>query len=49
MGRVFLVLFLLLLIAAGLGFFALGAFPPQPVTSPVHKIMPNDKFGHTSG
>ncbi len=46
MGRVILVLFMLMLMAAGLGFFALGAFPPEPVSTPVHRLMPNDRFGH---
>ncbi len=45
MGRLFLVLFMLLLVAAGLGFLALGAFPPEPVPMPVHKLMQNDRFG----
>jgi hypothetical protein len=45
MGRLFLALFVLLLMAAGLGFLALGAFPPDPVSTPVHRVMPNDRFG----
>lgn len=44
MGRLLLVLFLLIALAAGLGFLALGAFPPEPKTEPVHKMMPNDRF-----
>jgi len=48
MGRLFLVLFLLLVMAIGLGFLALGAFPPEPQTAPVHKIMPNDRFARPS-
>jgi hypothetical protein len=44
MGRLLLLLFLLLLLATGLGFLALGAFPPEPRTAPVHKVMPNDRF-----
>ncbi len=44
MGRLLFILLLLLLIAAGLGFLALGAFPPEPHPVPVHKVMPNDRF-----
>ncbi len=44
MGRLLLLLFLLLVLATGLGFLALGAFPPEPHTAPVHKVMPNDRF-----
>ncbi len=44
MGRVLLFLLLLLMLLAGLGFFALGAFPPEPKPAPIHKVMPNDRF-----
>jgi Na+-transporting methylmalonyl-CoA/oxaloacetate decarboxylase gamma subunit len=44
MGRVLFVLFLLVVVASGLGFLALGAFPPEPQSNPVHKVMPNDRF-----
>jgi Na+-transporting methylmalonyl-CoA/oxaloacetate decarboxylase gamma subunit len=44
MGRLMLVVFLLIVLIGGLGFLALGAFPPEPATAPVHKIMPNDRF-----
>ncbi len=46
MGRLFLVVVLLGLVATGLGFLALGAFPPEPKPAPVHKVMPNDRFNH---
>jgi hypothetical protein len=44
MGRLFLVVFLLGLLLTGLGFLALGAFPPEPKPVPVHKVMPNERF-----
>jgi hypothetical protein len=39
----------LIVIAAGLVILAaaavmLGEYPPQPVTHPVEKVLPNDKF-----
>jgi hypothetical protein len=44
MGRLFFFVVLLGLIVAGLGFLALGAFPPEPKPAPVHKVMPNERF-----
>jgi hypothetical protein len=44
MGRLFIVVFLLVLMLTGIGFLALGAFPPEPKLAPVHKVMPNDRF-----
>lgn len=44
MGRLFLFVVLLGLIAAGLGFLGLGAFPPEPKPAQIHKVMPNDRF-----
>ena len=44
MGRLFLVVLMLGLLLAGLGFLALGAFPPEPKLAPVHKVMPNERF-----
>jgi hypothetical protein len=44
MGRLVLWAVLLLLVAAGVGFLALGAFPPEPHPTPVHKVLPNDRF-----
>ena len=46
MGRLFFVVVLLGLVVAGLGFLALGAFPPEPKPAPIHKVMPNDRFNH---
>ena len=34
------------LLVTGLGFLALGAFPPTPKVAPIHKVMPNDRFSH---
>jgi hypothetical protein len=44
MGRLFFYVFVLGLLLTGLGFLALGAFPPEPKLAPVHKIMPNERF-----
>ena len=44
MGRLFFIVVLLGLAVAGLGFLTLGAFPPEPKTAPIHKVMPNDRF-----
>lgn len=35
------------LLAVGLaaGFFALGAFPPEPKIESVQKVLPNERFG----
>ncbi len=44
MGRVLVLVFLLVLIAAGVGFLALGAFPPDPHPAAIHKVLPNDRF-----
>eukprot|EP01037_Dinobryon_pediforme_P002646 gene2646-2685_t len=39
MGRLFFFVFLLGLLLTGLGFLALGAFPPEPRPTPVHKAF----------
>jgi hypothetical protein len=44
MSRLFFFVFLLGLLLTGLGFLALGAFPPEPKPVPVHKVMPNERF-----
>jgi hypothetical protein len=46
MGRLILFVVLLGLVLAGLGFLALGAFPPEPKPVAIHKVMPNDRFSH---
>jgi hypothetical protein len=33
------------LIAAVIGTVVLGAFPPDPHTQQVRKVLPNDRFG----
>ncbi|WP_424813946.1 hypothetical protein [Roseococcus sp. YIM B11640] len=42
--RPFLTLLLLLLLLAGLGLLALGAFPPAVNMAPVERSLPNDRF-----
>jgi hypothetical protein len=44
MRRAFLLLVLLGLVILGAGILILGAFPPEPHTQPVQKILPNDRF-----
>ena len=44
MGRLFLIVVVLGLLVVGLGVLGLGAFPPEPKTATVHKVMPNDRF-----
>jgi hypothetical protein len=39
-----LIVVLLGLAVAGIGLLALGAFPPEPHTQPVQKVLPNDHF-----
>ncbi len=49
MGRVLFFIVLLALILSGVGFLALGAFPPEPHVAPVHKVLPNDRFMRGAG
>lgn len=44
MRGTFLIVLLLLLLGAGAGFLALGAFPPEPKTESVQKVIPNERF-----
>ncbi|MCW3475895.1 hypothetical protein [Limobrevibacterium gyesilva] len=44
MRRNFLLVVLLGLILLGVGFLALGTFPPEPRTQPVQKVLPNERF-----
>ncbi len=46
MGRLILGVLLAGLLVIGLGMLALGAFPPQPKVTPIHKVMPNERFTH---
>ena len=48
MGRLFLIVVVLGLVVVGLGVLTLGAFPPEPKTANVHKVMPNDRFNHAN-
>ena len=31
-------------LALGLGYLAHGAYPPEPHTQPIQKLLPNDRF-----
>jgi hypothetical protein len=46
MARLFLFVILLGLVIGAVGLAVLGAFPPQPHTQPVQKVLPNDRFQH---
>ncbi|MBN8890713.1 MAG: hypothetical protein J0H91_10505 [Rhodospirillales bacterium] len=44
MGRIAFVVVLLGLLGLGAGILYLGAFPPEPQTRPVVKVLPNERF-----
>lgn len=44
MRRLFLLVVLLGLIAAAIGLVMLGAFPPEPRSQQIQKVLPNDRF-----
>ncbi len=44
MGRIALFVLLLGLLGLGVGVLYLGAFPPEPQTRQVQKVLPNDHF-----
>ncbi len=44
MRRISLFIVLLGLVLLGIGFLALGAFPPQPHPESIQKVLPNDRF-----
>ncbi len=44
MHRMFLIVVLLGLVALGVGFLVLGAFPPEPHPQQIQKVLPNDRF-----
>jgi hypothetical protein len=46
--RWFLLALLLIVLGGAVGFLALGAFPPEPHPNGVHKVIANDRVGHTS-
>jgi len=46
MARLFLFVVLLGLVLAAMGLVVLGAFPPQPHTQQIQKLLPNDRFQH---
>ena len=44
MSRIVLAVFVLLLLIVAGGMLFLGAFPPQPRTEQVERILPNNRF-----
>jgi hypothetical protein len=44
MRRNFLLVVLIGLVVLAVGFLVLGAFPPEPRTQPVQRVLPNDRF-----
>lgn len=44
MSRIFLAVFVLVLLLLVGGMVVLGAFPPQPRTEQIQRVLPNDKF-----
>ena len=42
-GTLWIVILLILVLLAG-GFLALGAFPPEPKTENIQKVLPNERF-----
>ncbi len=45
MRNIVWIILLLLILGAGGGFLALGAFPPEPKTQTIQKVLPNERFG----
>jgi hypothetical protein len=46
MARLFLFVVLVGIFAGAVGLVVLGAFPPEPHTQQIQKIVPNDRFQH---
>ncbi len=44
MRRISFVIVLLGLVVLGIGFLALGAFPPTPRSEDIQRVLPNDRF-----
>ncbi len=44
MGRFFVIIFGLFLVAVLAGFVVIGAFPPKAHRAPVEHVLQNDKF-----
>ena len=44
MSRIFLFVALVLLVVLCVGGVLLGAFPPDPKTQQIQKVIPNDRF-----
>lgn len=43
-GRILLIVLAIVVLAGLAGLFYLGVNPPNPVSKPVEKVLPNDKF-----
>lgn len=43
-GSFWFIAILGLLLVAAVGFLALGAFPPEPKTETIQKLLPNERF-----
>jgi hypothetical protein len=46
MGRIFLIILGLGIVALAAGFVYLGAVPPKPHVEDVHVVLPNERFGN---
>ena len=46
MARLFLFVVLLGLVIGAIGLAVMGAFPPEPRTQQIQKVLPNDRFQH---
>jgi hypothetical protein len=46
MARLFLFVLLLGLVIGAVGLVVLGAFPPEPRSQQIQKVLPNDRFQH---
>jgi hypothetical protein len=44
MARLFIVVVLLGVFIGAVGLVVLGAFPPEPHTHQIQKVLPNDRF-----
>lgn len=47
MARLFVVVVLVGVFAGAVGLVVLGAFPPEPHTQQILKVVPNDRFQHS--
>jgi hypothetical protein len=49
MRRLFLLVILLGVVIMAVALLALGAFPPNPHTQQIERVLPNDRFQRTGG